>query len=64
MQTAYAPRYQKTAQLNQNTDLNGPFHKEDIEMTQKHMKRCSASESIRELWISSGITSHTSEWSA
>ena len=49
MQTAYAPRYQKTAQLNQNTDLNGPFHKEDIEMTQKHMKRCSASESIREL---------------
>ena len=33
-------------------DLNGLFSKEDIEVAMKDMKRCSASVSIRELWIS------------
>ena len=32
-------------------DLNGHFSKEHMEVARKHMKRCSASVSIRELWI-------------
>ena len=34
-------------------DLNGHFSKEDREMAMKHMKRCSASVTIRKLRISS-----------
>ena len=33
-------------------DLNGLFSKEDMEVAMKDMKRCLASVSIRELWIS------------
>ena len=39
----------ETTQSNRGTDLNGHFSKEDIEVGRKHMKRCSAPVSIREL---------------
>ena len=47
-------------------DLNGSFSTEDIEIAMKHMKRCSASESIRELRIKSTLWHHPHmlEWSA
>ena len=32
-------------------DLNGHFSKEDMEVARKHIKRCSASISIRELRV-------------
>ena len=46
-QTAYAPRNQRNTQANGAQDLNGPSPTEDIEMAMKHMRRCSASVSIR-----------------